>query len=240
MERKLSVGETIGEAFATYRDQAGVLLPVAFWVFLVAAAIEAAARDDLALLTLASVVALLLGVLYEGIVIYVVRDLRDGKRDSSLGDLAREVLPVAPRMIAVLVLVVVPAFLGLLLLIVPGLYLMTIWAVVLQAVVLERRGLLESLGRSRELVRGNGWPVLGVVLATLLISLGLGIVLTSLVEGSVEGELIRVVFIALATSVTAPVTGLVTTALYYRLLGIQDEQTTAPDSVLEQSGYGPR
>lgn len=236
MGRKLSVGETISEAFATYRDQAGVLLPVAFWVFLVAAAIEALAGEDLALLTAASVFALFLGVIYEGIVIGVVRDLRDGKRDSSLGDLVREVLPVAPRMIGALFLFVIPVFFGLLLLFVPGLYLMTIWAVILQAIVIERRGLLESFGRSRQLVRGNGWPVLGIVLLTLLITLGLGVVLTSLVEGSVEGELIRVVFIALATSVTAPVTGLVTTILYYRLLGNEDKR----DSVLEQPGDGLR
>ena len=58
------------------------------------------------------------------------------------------------------------------LLIVPGLFLLTIWIAVIPAVVLENRGIGESFGRSRELVRGNGWNVFGVIILTFLLLIG--------------------------------------------------------------------
>jgi hypothetical protein len=224
MDRRLQAGGVMGEALSLYRDQAGLLVPLGFWIFLTGAVLKALAGDEITLLVPAAVVALILGTLYEGIVISRVRDLRDGKRDFPVGDLAREVLPVLPGMIAALIALIVLVFLGLLLFVVPGLYLVTIWAVVLPAIVIERRGVLAAFGRSRQLVRGNGWPVLGVILLTLLIVIGASVVLTGLVEGLVEGDLLRGVFIAIATAITAPISGLVTTVLYFRLLTIGDEE----------------
>ena len=55
------------------------------------------------------------------------------------------------------------------LLIVPGLFLLTIWIAVIPAIVLEGRGIGESFGRSRDLVRGNGWNVFGVIILTILL-----------------------------------------------------------------------
>ena len=63
---------------------------------------------------------------------------------------------------------------GFLLLIVPGLILMTIWSVAAPVLVLERAGVFASLGRSRELVRGNGWQVFGVIVAIFAIEIVLG------------------------------------------------------------------
>jgi hypothetical protein len=49
---------------------------------------------------------------------------------------------------------------GLILLIVPGLIVLTWWAVVAPVIVIERAGIIEAFGRSRRLVDGNGWIVL--------------------------------------------------------------------------------
>ena len=40
MNRKIEVGKIFSEVFSIYRDQAGVLLPVAFWLFLVVAIVN--------------------------------------------------------------------------------------------------------------------------------------------------------------------------------------------------------
>ena len=59
---------------------------------------------------------------------------------------------------------------GFVLLIVPGLILLTIWSVAPPSVVVEDKGPFESLGRSRELVRGNGWNVfLSILLAYVIV-----------------------------------------------------------------------
>ena len=49
--------------------------------------------------------------------------------------------------------------------IVPGLILITIWAVVAPSIVVEDKGVFEAFGRSRELVRGNGWKVFVAIIS---------------------------------------------------------------------------
>ena len=49
----------------------------------------------------------------------------------------------------------------------PGLFLLTIWCLIVPAIVLEGKSAGESFGRSRELVRGNGWNVFGVIIITI-------------------------------------------------------------------------
>ena len=44
------------------------------------------------------------------------------------------------------------------------------WAVIAPVIVVERRGVFDAFGRSRQLVRGNGWPVFGTVLVAFLIA----------------------------------------------------------------------
>jgi hypothetical protein len=57
------------------------------------------------------------------------------------------------------------------LLFVPGLILLTMWAIALPANTVERTGVLESLSRSRELTRGRRWRVFGTIIIPILISM---------------------------------------------------------------------
>ena len=66
---------------------------------------------------------------------------------------------------------------GLLLFIVPGLWLLTIWAVIVPAIVIGQSGALASFGYSRTLVRGNGWHVFGTLVLVFLILIAGEIVL---------------------------------------------------------------
>ncbi len=52
---------------------------------------------------------------------------------------------------------------GYLLLLVPGLILTVLWSVAAPAVVVEKRGVFESLQRSRDLTRGHRWSVFGLI-----------------------------------------------------------------------------
>ena len=60
----------------------------------------------------------------------------------------------------------------------PGLVLMTWWVVIIPAIVLENRSAGESFGRSRDLVRGYGWNVFGVIVLTILLLIVFSIVLS--------------------------------------------------------------
>ena len=59
--------------------------------------------------------------------------------------------------------------LGTALLVVPGLMLMTMWAVAAPARVAEPIGVFAAFGRSRALTRGHRWPIFAMLLASFFV-----------------------------------------------------------------------
>lgn len=246
MEQKLSVSDALNEVFRIYREQAGVLLPVAFWLFLIAAIVNGLTEGNISLVWLGLVVSLAVGTLYQGMVVELVRDVQDGRLDASVGDLMRSVLPVLGPLIGAGILAGIGIAAGFFLLVVPGLILLTMWAVIAPVIVVERRGVFDAFGRSRQLVKDQGWPVFGAVVVAFLIALVGGIVFILIAEGIANGPLVRIVFSALASTITAPVEALVASVLYFRLLAIKGAASPpaaggdpiAPPSVPQQPGDG--
>ncbi len=222
MNEKLSVGDTLSEVFSIYKDNAGVLLPVAFGLYLVAAVVSGLLLgSSFLLLALVLAVQVAVATLYQGTVVELVNDVQDGRRDSTAGDLLRSASPFILPLIGVGIFVGICVGLGLLLFIVPGLILMTIWAVVAPVIVVEKAGVFESLGRSRDLVRGNAWEVFGVIVVTFVIVVVAGMVFGAIGEAIADGPLLRIVFSLLASTITAPIGALVASVIYFRLRAIK-------------------
>lgn len=202
MRPQLDVGATLSEVFATYRDQAGVLLPVAFWLFLIVAIVNGLTAGNFSLFLVALVVGLAIGTLYQGMVVGLVQDVQDGRRDSSVGDLMRFALPVLWPLLGAGILAGIGIGFGFVLLVVPGLYLATIWAVIAPVIVIERRSIFDAFGRSRRLVKDNGWPVFWTILVAYLITIVAAFALTAIADGIANGPLVRIVFSAIASTFT--------------------------------------
>lgn len=119
-------------------------------------------------------------------------------------------------------LAAVGVFVGLLLLVIPGLVLLTWWAVIAPVVMLEDRSGTSALSRSRELVRGNGWTVFGLLIVTgILTAIASGII-TSVVGGIFGGsDEILGSFAGQFVSGTllAPVSALLAVVMYEALSG---------------------
>lgn len=232
MDQRLDIGATISEAFSLYREQAGVLMPLAFWLFLVVAIVNGLTEGDISLFWVAQIVGLIVGALYEGVVVGLVRDLRDGRRGSSVGDLVRAVLPILSPLVGASILYGLGTFFGTLLLIVPGLYLATIWAVVTPVIVIERLAVFEAFGRSRQLVKGNAWQVFWTIIVAGVIAIVGYLVFISIGALVANGPIVLVVFTALASTAVAPFGGLVVAILYFRLqaLGVgRPSEKAIPD-----------
>ena len=122
-----------------------------------------------------------------------------------------------PLIVAGLVVGLLVLF-GFILLIVPGLYLLTIFAVVAPVIVIERAGVFESLGRSRALVKGNGWNVFGVIIIAFLISFVIGAIFGG-IGAAIGGTVVRIIFSVIANTLTAPIAALVGAVLYFALRG---------------------
>lgn len=226
---RLSVGDVLNRVFALYKEHFGVLIPVAFWLFLVVSILGGVlSRTNYLALLIFFIVTFAAAILYQGMVVSLVHDVQDGRRDSSVGELFRSVSPVLGALVGASILYGFGVGIGFFLLIVPGCILLTIWAVIAPVIVIERKGALDSFGRSRELVRGNGWPVFGTVIVATLITVIVGAILGAIAEGIAGGPILRIVFGALASTLTAPIGALVAAVLYYRLLELKGGAAPPP------------
>jgi MFS family permease len=221
-ENRLSVGDVLNRVFALYKEHFGVLIPAAFWLFLVVSILAGiVGQHNLGLLLIVAVVSFAVAILYQGMVVSLVHDVQDGRRDSSVTELFNSVGPVLGPLIVASILYGLGVGIGFFLLIVPGCILLTIWAVIAPVIVIEKKGATDAFGRSRELVKGFGWPVFGTVLVAALLTAIASFILTGIAEAIAGGPILRIVFGALASTVTAPVGGLVAAVLYYRLLELK-------------------
>jgi hypothetical protein len=207
------------EAWDLYKAHWQHLLGIALVVFGGMAVVRAVAafvfEPRLAWLV-AFVVTLLGYFLVQGALVKAVADIRDGRVELSIGDTLRAAWERIGPLATASSLAVVAIFFGLIFFIVPGLVLMTWWVVIVPAVVLENAGARQALGRSRELVRGWGWNVFGVIVVTVLVligaSIGLDVLLFPLADW-LQGLVSQI----LVGTLTAPFAALAWTLLYYRL-----------------------
>ena len=152
-------GSIIGRAFDIYRGQAATLLGAAVIVFAIQFLLALLLPNSL--LFIAGLAAFVVSIFYQGMVVNLVRDVQDGRRDHSMGELFSAVAPVALPLIGLAIFAGIAIAIGFVLLVIPGLILLTIWAVAAPVMVIEHPGVFTALGRSRELVRGYGWQVFG-------------------------------------------------------------------------------
>ncbi|HYD07473.1 MAG TPA: hypothetical protein VEC60_17180, partial [Reyranella sp.] len=96
----------------------------------------------------------------------------------------RSILPV----IGIFFVTVIAVALGLIALIIPGLMILTAWAIATPAAVIERIGVGDAFSRSAELTRGFRWHVLGLI-AILAVGLALVGGLVDGVEDSIHDAL---------------------------------------------------
>lgn len=212
--------DVLGEAWQLYRGQWRHLVPIALVVYLLLAAFTLFLVLLLGPLgMLVSGFVALAGVFWlQGALVVAVDDIRDGRADLTLGETLRRVGPRMNTLGFAGVLAALGIAVGLALLIVPGLLLLTWWALIVPAIMLEGRSVTGSFGRSRELVRGNGWSVFRLILLTLLVLFGVRVAVNlalAPLDDAIQGYVGDVV----ANTLTAPFVALALTLAYYRLRG---------------------
>lgn len=240
MNRSIDIGSVISRTFNIYVDQASVLLPAAAVVFVLIGIVTAVLVAISPVLLIVAFVVILVGTtLFTGMVVELVADVQDGRRDATVGQLLQAATPVIGQLILVGILAGIGIAIGFILIIVPGLILLTIWSVAAPVVVLEHPGAIAALGRSRELVRGNGWQVFGVV---VVLFIGVGIV-SAVIEaiGDSGGTGVGVVVRVIVQILTAPITALAASVLYFELRGpaAGEAPGEAPPPVAPSAGPFP-
>jgi hypothetical protein len=206
------------EAWEMYKAHWRHLLSISFIVYLGVAVLGALLT---AILTwLGALIAFVISVValfwVQGALVKAVEDVRDGRADLSLGETFTRVQPQLASIVVGGILAGLGIGIGLLLLIVPGLVLLTWWVAIIPVIVLEQSRAGAAFGRSRELVRGYGWSVFGVIVLAILLLIGFSIVL-SIVLTPFADWLRSFLSSVVSGTLTTPFIALVSTLLYFRL-----------------------
>lgn len=213
------------DAWRLYRSHAGHLLTVAFVIYLAVAIISgllALALGGFGKL-LGEVVQTCAVFLLEAALVKAVQEVRDGRAAVSVGQTFRAVRPDLLAVAIASIVAGIAIWIGLLLLVVPGLYLLTIWAVLMPVLVIERPHTFAAFGRSQQIVRGHGWQVFGTLVLLYLVMIVVGLVFGTffvMLPDAVRGGLGNII----TGTLVAPFIAVVVTLMYYRLVG---ERTTA-------------
>jgi hypothetical protein len=213
-------GEIYREAWDLYKRFWKHFIPIALVIFLIVAV------ASLLLVLLLGWVGAVFAALFslvgtfwlQGAIAEAVADVRDGRADLSIGETINRVGPHVARLGAAGLLAALGVVLGLILLIVPGLILLTWWILISPVIVLERRGVFEAFGRSRELVRGHGWNVFGAIVIGIVISIVASIVVSLLLiwlPNSAQDFLSSLI----SNTVIAPFIAAAWTTMYFKLRG---------------------
>lgn len=226
-KERLDTARVFERIFSTYRAQARVLLPAAALLYLLPSALGVSGDSGAQVLQIAA--SLIAGVWYQGMVVQAVRDIQDGVRDLAIGGLFRSVGKVLGPLLWTAILLLLGIFAGLLLFIIPGLVLLTWWAVAAPVVVCEVRSPPEALRRSRELVRGHGWRVFSVLLVTVVIILIIQLAIISVVAAIADSDAGFAVANLIASILTAPLFALASAVLYLELLQLKGEPLPPAD-----------
>ena len=235
----MTVGGILGEAWRLYTKFFTRFFLVALIVFLIVNLFNAllgwivGTGSGLALLVaLITTVVSLVGTFWlQGALVYAVDDVRDGRIDSSIGELFERVRPYLGTLIGAGLLAGLGIAIGFVLLIVPGLILLTLWCLIAPVIVLEGKHVGESFGRSRELVRGHGWTVFGIIIVAVLLS----VIASGLIQAifSFLGPFLRYwIGGAIANAIVDPflAVALVLTYLHLRESPASEGESTPPES----------
>lgn len=220
---KLDTARVFERIIEVYRDQAAVILTAALIVFVPVALITGLffTSGGAGLGLVAIVISFVATFWFQGVVVEAVRDIQDGRRDFSVGQLFRSVQPVLGTLMVAGVLAGLGIALGLILLIVPGLILLTMWAVIAPVIVIERSGAMPAFGRSRELVRGNGWRVFGVIVVLFIINAILNQLLAAIFGNDSYGGGLAASLVS--NVLVAPISAIASAVLYLELRALKGE-----------------
>jgi hypothetical protein len=216
----------LGEAWGLYKRHWTHLLPIALVIYLLLSLVVLLLGALLGWLGLiAGFLVSIVGTYWvQGALVIAVQDVRDGRADLSISETIARVRPQITTLTVAGLLAGIGIAIGFVLLIVPGLVLLTWWLFIVPVIMLEGAGVTDAFGRSRELVRGHGWEVFGLIVLTILVVIAAQIVLAILLSPLPDGPG-GYLGSVLSNTLFTPFLAAAWTLGYYRL---KDIETASP------------
>jgi len=143
----------------------------------------------------------------------ITSDILDNREVDQL-KIFNEIIEMLPSILGASLISSVLIIIGFIALIIPGIYIATIFNLIIPVIVIERRNALASLSRSKDLIRFRWMETFGLILLLIVT-----IVPTTLIVNGVFGLVLPFPFGAIIATVAAlilqPIYGIAITILYY-------------------------
>ncbi|GAA0653451.1 glycerophosphoryl diester phosphodiesterase membrane domain-containing protein [Brevundimonas lenta] len=217
--------KSIGDNAAVFFGAAVILvgLPSTLTVLGGGSALTASSPTNVLLVIVGSVLSLVGIYVLQGMVVKAAVNGFHGKK-TAFGDAFDAGVRMMLPLLGLAIIAGLGTGLGMILLIVPGLILAVLWVVAAPSVVVEKRGVFESLQRSRDLTRGHRWPVFGLLMIYFVLSWvigfavgGLSIAAGGTFTGGSSNLLVDIITGPLVNVVSGVVASAGVAALYYEL-----------------------
>lgn len=241
----LDIGGVFERTGEIYKQCFGTVWIVALILLVPASIIVGLLGNDGILRLLGSLVNLIVSAWLIGSVVRIVQDVeQDGKVDWSVGEILGS---VTPKLVAIILLQIVSGVaiaIGLVLVVIPGVILALMWAVALPAMVVEDKGVFDSLGRSSDLTRDNRMRILGValiVLAAYLVITIIGGILVAI------APIVGIIALVILGVLLYPYIAIIGAVLYYRLVALKEggvatagvQETAGVEGTINDPGQPP-
>lgn len=212
------IAAVLSDAAHIYRRLIRRSVVVAGLVFLVISLANALAtrRASFGTTFVSLVLELVGGLLVQGALVEIVRDLHEGRPPAPVGEAYNRTRGRLGTLLGASLLYGIGVVIGFVLLIVPGLIAVARWSLVVPLVVIERLGVREAFRRSPELVRGHTGRVLVVVVLANVITSIVGAAIT-LAFGFLPTFFAAWIGGAVGGAFAVPYEAHVLTVLYYKL-----------------------
>ncbi|MFM8519119.1 MAG: hypothetical protein ACKOB2_01695 [Solirubrobacterales bacterium] len=237
-EGKLDVGGVFSRTGDIYKQAFGAVWIIALILFIPVVILNYLSGDGGWLIGLiAGIVQLIASVWFAGAMVKVVEDVEaDGVVDASVGELLGLVWPRLVSLILLAIVVGVLVAIGFVLLIIPGIILTLLWAVSTPAMMVENKGVFDSMSRSSELTKDNRWRVLSVgllmIVAYIVIAEVIGILAAITPILGIIGGIILVIAVY-------PYLAIIVSVLYFNLVEVKGGRVVTgggPSAGIEQPG----
>lgn len=236
---KLDIGGVFEATTEIYKKCFGTVWIVALILLIPSAIIIALLGEDGLGGLIGSIVNLVAGAWLIGSIVRIVQDVEeDGQVDWGVGQILSS---VAPRLVAIILLTFVVGilvFIGLIFFIIPGVILTLMWIVSIPSMVVEEKGVFDSMSRSSELTKSNRMRIIGVGLVVLLAYVVIFIVAALFAAIS---PIVGAIAIIAAGVLLYPYISIISAVLYYRLRELKDGVVVAvEESVIVEEPINPQ
>ena len=220
----IDIGKGLSDGLDIYKRSAATIWVVTLILIIPVAIIQYFEQDtgSFVLGLIGAIAILILDLYLTGALVKVVKEAEEegSAPVSTVGTLIGSVTPKLFPLLIMGIIVAICSYIGFFFLIIPGIFVAVVWSVCVPAMMVEDRGIFDSLGRSYNITNGNRWRMIGLAIVLVVIYLIIFFVAALL---AAIAPIIGVIAFIIAGVLLYPYSALIRTVVFYDLLEANGE-----------------